>query len=236
MIPHKVFFQNREDKEIFLHKSLVNQKQAEVIAGSGIDTKKFSPLEGVQKSSKGVRFLFVGRVLKDKGILEYIEAAKRLKGYLGCHFYILGACDVQNPTAIKREELRVWEDEGVVTYLGVSDDVDSVMQQYDCVVLPSYREGLSRVLLEAASMQKPIITTNIAGCKEVVDDGENGYLCCVKDVESLVLQIQRMIHLTQEEREAMGKKGRQKVEEHFSESRVIDAYVKTLEEIFSQEA
>jgi glycosyltransferase involved in cell wall biosynthesis len=124
--------------------------------------------------------------------------------------------------------MEAWEEEGIVKYLGVSDEVQSVIAKADCVVLPSYREGLSRVLLEAASMAKPIITTDVAGCREVVDDGVNGYLCKEKDADSLAEQMEKMIRLSEEERKEMGGKGREKVMREFDESLVIQKYIKAI--------
>jgi len=145
----------------------------------------------------------------------------------------LGAFYPGNPTAITEDEMKKWEEEGVVHYLGVSDDVKSVMANYDCIVLPSYREGLSRVLLEAASMAKPIITTDVPGCKEVVEDGINGFLCNVKDAKDLAKKMIKMINLSQEERIKMGKAGREKVIKEFDEKIVINKYLKEIEKVGS---
>ena len=126
-----------------------------------------------------------------------------------------------------------WEKEGSVKYLGTSDHVETVIDEADCIVLPSYREGLSRVLLEAASMAKPIITTNVPGCREVVDDGVNGYLCEVKDVDSLAMQMEKMLLLSDEERREMGQKGREKVLSEFDGELVIRKYLDTIDELLS---
>jgi glycosyltransferase involved in cell wall biosynthesis len=127
--------------------------------------------------------------------------------------------------------MKVWEEEGIVKYIGVSDDVKSVISDYDCIVLPSYREGLSRVLLEAASMAKPIITTDVPGCKEVVDDGINGYLCKVKDADSLAEQMEKMVCLSDKERQEMGRRGREKVIAEFDEKLVIEKYKEAISEL-----
>ena len=115
--------------------------------------------------------------------------------------------------------------------MGTSNDVKSVINEYDCIVLPSYREGLSRVLLEAASMAKPIVTTDVPGCKEVVDDSVNGYLCKVKDADSLAKQMEKMILLSDEERIEMGKRGREKVITEFDEKLVMNKYKEAIAEL-----
>lgn len=231
-VPKKVFYQNAHDRELFIDKKLVKPEKTDLLAGSGIDTEKFKPSDVWVDKSTHVKFLFVARLLKDKGLLEYVEAAKLLQNS-NCQFFILGAFYPGNPTAIREDEMKAWEKEETITYLGVSDDVKAVMQRHDCIVLPSYREGLSRVLLEAASMAKPIITSNVPGCKEVLDDGVNGYLCKVKDTNDLAKQIKKMTLLTFEERKEMGQRGRKKVIAEFDEKLVIEKYKKAIFEVFS---
>jgi len=221
----KVFFQNNYDRELFIDLKLVNKRKTDLLPGSGIDTEKFSPIETVVKSDDVFYFLFIARLVKDKGLMEYIEAARRLKKiYSNVKFNILGAFYQDNPTAITPKEMNQWVDEGIVEYLGTTNDVKSAIAKNDCIVLPSYREGLSRVLLEAASMEKPIVTTDVPGCREVVEDGYNGYLCKVKDVESLFKAMEKMINLPKKTRVIFGKRGREKVKLQFDEKLVIDAY------------
>jgi len=163
--------------------------------------------------------------LKDKGLSEYADAARIVKTkYPKLVFNVLGAFYPGNPTAITPEEISDWEREGIITFLGTSKDVPSHLSQTDCVVLPSYREGLSRVLLEAASMAVPIVTTNVPGCRDVVDDGVNGFLCKVKDAADLAVQMEKLILLEQVQREEMGAKGREKVVKEFDEKIVIKKY------------
>jgi len=188
--------------------------------------------------------LFIARLLKDKGIEEFVRAAKQISVQRSAlsveegqerkvEFCILGAYYHGNPTAITEEEMQQWEKQGHVKYLGTSDDVPSVIAEADCVVLPSYREGLSQVLLEAASMAKPIVTTDVPGCKEIVDHGVNGYLCEVRDVDTLAEQMEKMFLLSKEERKEMGQKGREKVILEFDEKRVNNQYIDTIEELLS---
>jgi len=230
-IPKKVFYQNTHDRELFIESKLVKEAKTDLLPGSGIDTEKFKPIEKKLSKDDTLRFLFIVRLVKDKGLIEYVDAARKFKNNQKVEFCILGAYYPGNPTAITENEMLAWEREGIVKYIGISDDVMSVIAEYDCIVLPSYREGLSRVLLEAASMAKPIITTNVPGCKEVVDDGVNGYLCDVKDADSLSEQMKKMILLTKEQHRGMGKKGREKVIAEFDEKLVIDKYKQAISEL-----
>ncbi len=182
-----------------------------------------------------LKFLFIARLVKDKGLIEYIEAIRLLRAkYPNIEFAILGPYYPGNPTAITKEEMDVWVEEGLVNYLGESDDVKSIISKYDCVVLPSYREGLSRVLLEAASMAKPIVTTNVPGCKDVVKDGVNGFLCKKEDALDLADKMEKIIQLTHAEQIQMGKRGRERVVEKFDEPIVNDKYIRAIEETLAE--
>lgn len=233
-VPQKVFYQNAHDRQLFIDKRLVSAEKTALLPGSGIDTEVFKPNKAMKLNHGTLKFLFVARLVKDKGLLEYVEAAKMMlkdgsSSNKKIEFYILGAFYPGNPTAITELEMKMWEDAGIITYLGVSDNVTAVIEEYDCIVLPSYREGLSRVLLEAASMAKPIITTNVPGCKEVVEDGVNGYLCDVRNVDSLAQQMEKMSTLSTLERLEMGQQGRKKVRTEFDEALVIEKYKKAIE-------
>ncbi len=229
---NKVFFQNPYDKELFIQKRLVEEYKTDLLPGSGIDTDKFKPLEK-EKSNK-FKFLFIARLVRDKGIIEYVEAAKEiLKNYKDVEFQVLGAFYSGNPTAITKEQMDEWIKNGIINYLGVSDNVSEIIKNSDCVVLPSYREGLSRVLLEAASMAKPIITTDTPGCRDVVEDGINGFLCKVKDSKDLANKMEKMLNLSEEDRIKMGKAGREKIIKEFDEKIVIEKYLKAIKEVIS---
>ena len=222
--PAKVFYQNEDDRSLFIDLKLVDKEKTGLLPGSGIDTAKFSPVDAECVDS-AFTFLFIARLVKDKGLVEYVEAARILKvKYPEVQFAVLGAFYPGNPTAITEEEMAEWKREGIVKYLGTNDDVSSVIAQADCVVLPSYREGMSRVLLEAASMAKPIVATDVPGCRDIVDDGVNGFLCKVKDVEDLAAQMEKIIQIGDAQRIQMGKKGREKVINEFDESIVIASY------------
>ena len=231
----KVFFQNSDDKNLFVKSHLVQEEKIDLLPGSGVDLEKFMPQTPQKKQEKFV-FLLIARLLRDKGVLEFIEAVRMLKKrYETIEFQLLGAADFMNQTAISREEVKKWEDEGLVTYLGVSDSVQNVIMHADCVVLPSYREGTPRSLLEACAMEKPIIATDVVGCREVVEDGVNGYLCEVRNAQDLADKMEKMYSLTAEERQRLGQAGREKIIREFDEKIVITKYLETLEEIFKEE-
>jgi len=232
--PKKVFFQNRYDHERFLKQKLVKAENSETIPGSGIDTTRFSPIKNSIKNRSEFTFLMIARLIKDKGLIEYIEAIRVVKqNYPFIKFQLIGSLYIGNPTAITEKELNSWIDEGLIEYLGVSDNMEKVISKVDCVVLPSYREGLSRVLLEAASMEKPIITTDVPGCKDVVDDGINGYLCEVQNSEDLAKKMIKMFSLSLEKREEMGIKSREKVIAEFNEDILINKYLETIKNVFA---
>jgi glycosyltransferase involved in cell wall biosynthesis len=217
---HTVFFQNTEDMAFFLEHRLVTEEQAKLIPGSGVDTAFFAPVPATR--STAVRFLFPSRLLKDKGVCEYVAAARWIKkSYPETIFWLLGDRDVRNPAVISATQLKEWQREAVVEYLGMAEDVREIMGQADVVVLPSYREGLSRVLLEAASMEKPLITTDVSGCREVVDDGVNGLLVPVRSISSLVDAMTKMLESGAAQRVRMGKQGRERIQGHFDEKIVI---------------
>ena len=233
----KVFFQNRDDRTLFVDAGLVKPEQTDLLPGSGIDLARFSADEkSSMPSAKDVgrpfRFLLIARMLRDKGVVEYVAAAKQIRAHWpNVECGLLGFLDVQNPAAISTEEMNTWLSEGDVRYLGVSDDVRLEIAQADCIVLPSYREGTPRTLLEAAAMAKPIITTDAVGCREVVDDGVNGYLCQVRDEDDLAAKMHAMLGLSVAERAAMGLAGRKKMELQFDEKIVIDKYLQVVSEL-----
>jgi len=227
-----VFFQNAEDQEQFLADRIVGEKQSGLLPGSGVDLKRFpyTPLRSGE--ARPFRFLLVARMLWDKGIGEFVDAARRIKQtHPDVEFCLLGFLDVDNPSAISQLDIDTWVTEGVVKYLGVSNDVRQELAEADCVVLPSfYREGTPRSLLEAAAMGRPIITTDTIGCRNVVEDGVSGFLCRPRDAHDLADKMIRMIHLNHEERCLMGEQGRRKIELEYDERIVIERYMRAIED------
>jgi len=224
----RVFFQNDDDLECFVSSRLVKAEIASRIPGSGVDIKRFAPRAMLRRSGT-FRFILFGRLLWDKGVREYVEAARIIKNsHKDVEFQLLGFLDVANRAAIPRSDVERWEAEGVVTYAGASDDVIPFIEAAHCVVLPSYREGAPRALLEAASMAKPIITTDVAGCRDVVDDCATGFLAKVGDPVDLARKMEKMLSLSEEERASMGRRGREKIVQEFDDRIVIQHYLSAI--------
>ena len=191
---------------------------------------KFYPQK--KERTKKFCFLLIARLLWEKGVKEYVEAARILRESCSdLQFQLLGFVENNNPRSVSEEQIHKWEHDGRIIWLGSADDVRPYIAEADCVVLPSYREGTPRSLLEAASMGKPLITTDAVGCREVVDDGVNGFLCKSQDSADLASVMQRMLELTDEQRMTMGKKSREKVVREFDEQIVINKYLETIEEV-----
>jgi len=232
----KVFFQNDDDRQLFIGSGLVRTEVTDLLPGSGIDLNHFTPKlkPTLNTGDSKFRFLLIARMLRDKGVGEYVETARLLRQrWPQAEFCLLGFVDVQNPAAISRAEMDAWVAEGVVNYLGVSDDVRIQIATADCVVLPSYREGTPRTLLEAAAMARPIITTDAVGCREVVDDGVNGYLCKVRDALDLAEKMERMLSLSPRQRSEMGQRGRDKMVAEFDEKIIIRKYLVAIHDILN---
>jgi glycosyltransferase involved in cell wall biosynthesis len=221
-----VFFQNDEDRRLFVDRRMVRSGQARVLPGSGVDLKRFVPAPPPDGAPV---FLLIGRLLRDKGVIEFVEAARALRARSPeWRFQLLGPIDEGNRTALSRAELDSWVAQGLIDYLGTADDVRPFIAAATAVVLPSYREGLPRSLLEAAAMARPVVATDVPGCRDVVEDGVNGYLCAVRDSASLSAAMQRLGDLLATERLAMGTAGRRKVQDRFSEDFVVRAYLDVL--------
>jgi glycosyltransferase involved in cell wall biosynthesis len=228
---HVTFFQNRDDLELFHMRRLVKPQKTVLVPGSGVDCSLFTPTcaDTLTSPAKPLTFLMVARLLRDKGIYEFVQAASMVqRDFPYVQFQLLGGRDERNPTVVSQAELDQWQTAGLVTWLGEVADVRPIIAQADVVVLPSYREGTPRALLEAAAMGKPLITTDTVGCREVVEEGVNGLLVPVKDATALA---QAMVRLLNDSamRERMGQAGREKMEREFDEQIVLDKILKTYE-------
>jgi glycosyltransferase involved in cell wall biosynthesis len=222
--PKKVFFQNPDDLALFLNKDLVPAKSADLIPGSGIDLSKFQPFEF--KRNESFTFLLISRLITDKGILEYIDAVKKLqKKGINARFQLLGAKDPEHKRGIQLPVIENWIKSNTIEYLGTTDDVRKFIHEADCIVLPSYREGTPRTLLEAASSSKPIVATDVPGCHHVVEDNYNGLLCKLKNSEDLALKMEQMLSLDDATLKKFGENGRKKIEFEFDEKLVITKYL-----------
>ena len=227
-----VFFQNEEDRDLFVDKRLVAAEKAKLLPGSGIDLDRFSPAPARQDGGdkEAFAFLLIARLLWDKGVREYVEAARIVRAEAPeARFRLLGFLDVENRTAVSRAEVEAWVGEGLIDYLGASDDVRPAIAAADCVVLPSYREGLPRTLLEAAAMARPLIATDVPGCRQVVEEGTNGFLCAARDARSLAQAMLRMLRASTAERAALGAAGRARMEAEFDEKIVVERYLAAIE-------
>lgn len=220
-----VFFQNQSNLDFFLENNMVHPTKTKLIPGSGVNLSKFRPMDKISKNDETIRFLFIGRIMKDKGINEYIKAAARItEQYPNTEFQILGSYEEEQ----YREQI---ESNPSIKYLGRSNDVREQIREVDCIVHPSYHEGMSNVLLEGAAMGKPLIASNIPGCKEIIDHGLNGYLFEPKSVDSIVDRLQLFLELDGNERLNMGLASRRKVEKEFDRNIVVGAYLQAINKI-----
>lgn len=220
----KVFFQNSDDAALFHQMKLVNKDKTIIVNGSGVDlshyTYDISILEEMSPN-KPLVFLMLGRIIGDKGIREYVGAAKNIKKKYGDRvvFQLAGGLD-SNPTAIKQDELDTWINEGSIEYLGKLKDVRPAITNSHVFVLPSYREGTSRSILEAMSIGRPIVTTNVPGCRQLLENGKNGFLAEAKSIESLEEALEKVIKLSTEELVRLGVHSRHIVEEKYDVDKV----------------
>lgn len=222
-----VVFQNEFDKLLF-GEVLKSNQIALVVPGSGVDINYYFPKED-QKIE--IDFLFIGRLVKEKGILEYLEASKRLKfQYPELKFGLLGPMYTNSTvgSSINVELINLYVNKYGLQYYGESKEVYKYIAKTECLVLPSYGEGISNVLLEAGAMAKPLITTNVPGCREIVENGINGLLCEAKNIDSLKNAMEKFMNLSKLQKEEMGIQSRRKIILNFSKSSVIEKYVKLL--------
>lgn len=226
-----VFFQNPDDQALFEQEELTGPAQARLLPGSGIDLQAFRP-EPVPDIAEGMRFLLIARLLRDKGVVEFVEACRQLRAEsFNLRGQLLGPLGTANRTAVPQQVVDSWVAEGAIEYLGATSDVRPSIARAHCVVLPSYREGTPRSLLEAAAMGRPVIATDVPGCRETLLPGKSGLLCRVREAGDLARAMRDMASLTADERERMGRAGRMHVEARFDERLVIEAYRQALDEI-----
>ncbi|WP_297599206.1 glycosyltransferase family 4 protein [uncultured Cetobacterium sp.] len=223
----EVWVLNSDDRNKLIEEKIVKSDKIFILPGEGVDTEKFYPMKKEENSE--IIFLMVARAFYDKGFNEYVEAAKIIKRkYSKVRFWFLGALGGDTANGVNDIKMQEYVDCGLIEYLGHRKDVDRVINDSDCVVLPSYREGISKVLMEAASMEKPIIATDVTGCKEIVDDGVNGYLVKVKDSDDLAFKLEKFIKLDKKARDILGKNGRVKILKEFDEKIIIEIYRRKL--------
>lgn len=216
----KLFFQNEEDLAVFRGKALLGDTPYTLLPGSGVDLLRFqtSPLP----ESGPFTFIMIARLLGDKGVREYAEACRQLNAEgLEVRCLLVGPLGVSNRTAITEAEVHQWQAEGIVEYLGVTDDVRPLIEQAHVLVLPSYREGMPRTVLEAAAMGRPAIVTDVPGCRHAIEPEVTGWLCDVRDADSLARQMRWVIGAGVEALQKSGDAARGRMEREFSEERVV---------------
>ena len=229
---NQVWFLNKDDINSFVTENIIPENKAVLLKGEGIDTEHF---DSHKEENRNFSFIMISRILWDKGAGIYADAAKCIKEkYPDVEFKLLGAIDNDNPMGVPQETVMKWHNDGTVNYLGEVQDVRPYINDSSCVVLPSYyREGIPLCLMEGAASGKPIITTDNVGCKEVIKDGYNGFMCKPKDTESLVSVMERMIKLPIDERILMGQNGRKFMQDVFDIKLIIEEYRKTIKQCFS---
>ena len=220
-VAYKVFCQNEEDYQLLVNNGLVPKSKLDLLPGSGVNTSRFSPKLLNNKNNK-FTFLYVGRMLSDKGLNELVNAAKEL--YITRQDFDVQLCGfsgAKNNSAIAQDILDEWAKLPFINYLGPSDCIETIYAKADCVVLPSYREGMPRTLLEAGAMGLPCITTNVPGCRNIITHNFNGLLCEVKSTSSLCNAMQNLLAFSPEELDKLALNARNKVVDEFDETIVV---------------
>lgn len=226
-----IVFHNPDDKQLFVNQGFAKEKRCKVIRGSGVNIDKFRPEIKSTKINKFI-FIFVGRLLIDKGIREYILAAKKLEKYENIEFHIVGELYLQNPASLSKKEWSLkYNNSKNIVWHKRQEDVRPFLAASDVMILPSYREGLPMSILEAMAMGKPIITTDVPGCRETVEEKINGFLVTAKDIDALENAMLEMINMPTTQRLKMGQYSREKVVEEFSSEIVALAYEKLIDNI-----
>ena len=226
---NKVIFQNRDDENYFLEHNIVSKNKTIVVNGSGVNTNEFLQIKHFTRTGDCLRFLLSARLVKEKGIIEYIEASKLIKKkYPNVEMWMCGI-EADNPSAISLSDLAILNKENTIQYLGAQHDMKRLLDTVDVLVLPSYyREGVPRILLEGLSKGLPLITTNGVGCKETIEDGKNGYQIEMKSIESLTAAIEKMILLPTEKRIEMAQNSREMAEKKFDVNIINQTYIDLL--------
>ena len=223
----RIFFQNSSN-EAFFSKFKIKNNVHKLIPGSGVNLEHHS-LQPYPDNDNPIKFLFMSRVMKEKGIEEFLEAAKYIKqnNAIKTEFHIIGACEEDY-----KETLEKLQKEGIIYYHGRQNDVRRFIKNCHCLIHPSfYPEGMSNVILENAAAGRPVITTNRPGCREAINDGETGYIIEPKNINDLIITIEKFIRLSNEEKKQMGLKGRSKMEKEFNRNIVVQAYLEAIKNL-----
>ena len=229
-----VFFPNYDDLNGFVERGYIKKEQGRRVPGSGINHEQFAPQPSTRENDGKFIFLCISRLIKDKGVMEFVEAASILKDkFPGAEFHIVGPLWTGNKKSltVTAKELKQWIEKKWIVYHDKQKDVRPFIANADCVVMPSYREGMSNILLEGASMARPLIATDVTGCRDIVEEGVNGFLCKVRSGTDLAEKMKMMMGLSLSERAEMGKRGREKMIREFDKKIVIQSYLQAIEEV-----
>jgi glycosyltransferase involved in cell wall biosynthesis len=219
---HLVFFQNNDDKELFIKNKIIKEHKTAVLPGSGVDLNFYKTTKPLPNKK---RFTVIARTLFAKGILEYIEAIKLIKkDDPEIKFQWVGKAEPEEGLGVDTTQLKEWGHLDLIHYIPFTDNVKSIIENSSCIVLPSYREGTPKSLLEGMAMSRPIITTDVPGCKNLVNNGENGFICEVKNANSLANAIKGIVNSSNNELTLMGEKSRKLVENEYSQEIIIERY------------
>ncbi len=231
-LSYKVFFQNRDDLDLFMSYKILNRKKCDILPGSGVNLNFFNSSSQNFNPPEQTRFLYIGKLYREKGIFEMFEAFKIIKEkYPNTTLSLIGTIiDTRDKEQINKliTALNIGK---LIEYLGEQDDVRPFIENSDCIVLPSYREGTPRALLEAAAMGKPILASNVPGCKDVIENGINGYFFEVKSVYDMISKFEQFINLSIEKKNHMGQAGRTKIEKEYDEKIVAKKYITVISKI-----
>lgn len=226
---HDLIFENKEDLQLFRTQKIIPAHFGTAVNGCGVNCVYYAPLPNSQPADQ-IIFLFLGRLLVDKGLLEFLHAAEGIKtNFPHVKFWVAGAVDKFNPAGIDPAILNAYSEKGVIDYLGFVEDVRPLLAACTCLVLPSYREAMARSITEAMAMEKPVITTDTAGCRELIEDERGGFVMPVKDVPGLAAAMTKMIQLTHQDRMRMGQVNRDKVNQLYADPIVVGQYLALLE-------
>lgn len=219
-----VFFENEGNKQTFLDNHLIREEQACRLNGAGVNLEEY-PYTEYPDENEPIRFLFIGRVMKEKGVDELFEAARRIKKeYPDVLFDIVGPMEDEYDSVLKK-----LEEDGIITYYGYQKDVRPFIARCHCFVLPSWHEGMANTNLESASSGRPLITSNIPGCMEAVENNMSGFLCKIQNSDDVYKEMKKFIELPYEERKAMGVTGRKYIEESFDKKKIVARTIEFLE-------
>ncbi len=227
-LAHKVFCQNIEDLNLLAQFKILSKEDIGLLPGSGVNLDRFNPMlkKSLIDHKRKFRFLYAGRMLADKGLYELYEAISIMNNpKIICELWLSGFTDYENVSAIPKSTLEKWSDNSWILWKGPSDSIEKIMSEVDCIVLPSYREGMPKTLLEAGAMAIPVITTDVPGCNSIITNNKNGLICKPKDSKSLGLALNKMLNMTNAERLEMGECGREIVQKKYNEEFVVKAAI-----------